>query len=326
MKVSVVTPNYNGLKFFKPYFESLAIQNSFIEEIIIVDNGSTDGSIEFLHDFADSNYPIPIRIIENDDNLGFAPAVNQGIELAKMEYIYSINNDLEVEENAIESLILAMDESISNNENPFSIQSKMIQYHNKDLIDDAGDEYNLLGWTKKLGDGQPVNRFNEKKEIFSSCAGAALYRKSVLEELGCFDNNFFAYVEDIDLSYRAQINGYRNFFNPDSIVYHYGSATSGSRYNEFKVRLAARNNVWLVYKNQPIPQKIINFIFLFCGFLIKYLFFVRKGFGSVYLSGLKEGLRTRNKIKKTEFKWSNWKNYFKIEWKLIKNTVNYLRK
>ncbi|WP_297980577.1 glycosyltransferase family 2 protein [uncultured Methanobrevibacter sp.] len=326
MKVSVVTPNYNGLKFFKPYFESLAIQNSFIEEIIIVDNGSTDGSIEFLHDLADSNYPIPIRIIENDDNLGFAPAVNQGIELAKSEYVYSINNDLEVEENAIESLILAMDESITKNENPFSIQSKMIQYHNKDLIDDAGDEYNLLGWTKKLGDGQPVSRFNEKKEIFSSCAGAALYRKSVLEELGCFDDNFFAYVEDIDLSYRAQINGYRNFFNPDSIVYHYGSATSGSRYNEFKVRLAARNNVWLVYKNQPIPQKIINFIFLFCGFLIKYLFFVRKGFGSVYLSGLKEGLRTRNKIKKTEFKWSNWKNYFKIEWKLIKNTVNYLRK
>ena len=311
MKVSVVTPNYNGLKFLNNYFETLLIQSRFIEEIILIDNNSTDGSIEFIEEFMrSSNYPIDIVLIKNDENLGFAPAVN----------------DVELEWNALEEIIKAMDESIELGENPFSIQSKMIQHYNRKLIDDAGDEYTILAWTKKIGDGQPVERYNEKREIFSSCAGAALYRKSVLEEIGLFDDNFFAYVEDIDLAYRSQIYGYKNYFCPNSIVYHYGSATSGSRYNEFKIRLAARNNVFLIYKNFPILQKIINFIFLFLGFLIKYLFFVRKGYGSTYLDGVKEGLGDRKKLTKTPFLRKNWKNYFKIEWKLIKNTFAYLRK
>lgn len=327
MKVSVVTPNYNGLKFLNTYFETLAIQGRFIEEIIIVDNGSTDGSIQLIEEYMNSpNFKIDIKLIKNEENLGFAPAVNQGIRMAKSEYIFSINNDVELDFMTIEKLLESMESSIASGDNPFSIQSKMISYHDKDLIDDAGDEYNLLAYTKKLGDGSHKDNYNEKMEIFSSCAGAALYRKSALEEIGCFDNNFFAYVEDIDLSFRAQINGYRNFLEPESIVYHYGSATSGSRYNEFKIKLAARNNVWLIYKNYPIPQKIVNFIFIFLGFFIKYLFFLRKGYGSVYLSGVKEGLSGRKGIEKTKFQWKNWKNYFKIEWKMIKNTFSYFKK
>ena len=302
MKVSVVTPNYNGLKFLNTYFETLAIQGRFIEEIIIVDNGSTDGSIQLIEEYMNSpNFKIDIKLIKNEENLGFAPAVNQGIRMAKSEYIFSINNDVELDFMTIEKLLESMEGSIASGDNPFSIQSKMISYHDKDLIDDAGDEYNLLAYTKKLGDGSHKDNYNEKMEIFSSCAGAALYRKSALEEIGCFDNNFFAYVED-------------------------GSATSGSRYNEFKIKLAARNNVWLIYKNYPIPQKIVNFIFIFLGFFIKYLFFLKKGYGSVYLSGVKEGLSQRKRIEKTKFLWKNWKNYFKIEWKMIKNTFSYFRK
>ena len=201
----------------------------------------------------------------------------------------------------------------------------MIQFNNRNLIDDAGDEYTILGWTRKAGDGKALEKYDEKREIFSSCGGAALYRRSVLDEIGMFDDNFFAYLEDIDLSYRAQINGYKNFFSPRSIVYHKGSGTSGSRYNEFKVRISARNNLWLAYKNLALPQKILNFIFLLIGFFIKYVFFLRKGFGHVYLEGLKEGFKTRKKLDRVEFKRENWKNYFKIEWKLIKNTINYLR-
>ena len=326
MKVSVVTPNYNGLKFLNNYFETLLIQSRFIEEIIIIDNASTDGSVEFIEEFINSsNYPIRIILIKNEENLGFAPAVNQGIRESKSEYIYSVNNDVELEWNALDEIIKAMDESISLGENPFSIQSKMIQHYNRELIDDAGDEYTLLAWTKKTGDGQQAEKYVEKREIFSSCAGAALYRKSVLEEIGYFDDNFFAYVEDIDLAYRSQIYGYKNYFCPNSIVYHYGSGTSGSRYNEFKIRLAARNNVYLIYKNFPIIQKIINFIFLFIGFSIKYLFFVKKGYGAIYLDGLKEGLRNRKNLNKTPYLRKNWKNYFKIEWKLIKNIFAYLK-
>ena len=318
MKVSVVTPNYNGEKFLKNYFKSLNEDSEYIGEIIFIDNGSDDSSLEFIKNSA---FNFPVVLIENDENLGFAPAVNQGILKSKYDYILSLNNDTQIKKGSIEKMLNLITE-----DNVFSVQAKMLQFNNKDLIDDVGDEYNLLAWTKKRGENQPSTNYKEVDEIFSSCAGAALYNKVILSELGFFDDNYFAYMEDVDLAIRSQINGYKNLFCPDAIVYHIGSATSGSRYNNFKVRLAARNNVWTVYKNIPIPLKIINFVFLFLGFFIKYIFFLRKGFGSTYLNGVKEGLKTRNKLNKVIFKKSNTKNYFKLEYKLIINTLKFLKK
>ena len=256
MKVSVVTPNYNGEKFLKTFFESLNNDSEFIGEVIIVDNGSTDNSKEYIRN---NTFNFPVKLIENEENLGFAPAVNQGISQAEYEYIFSLNNDTEIEKGSIKALIDLM----SSDDNIFSLQAKMLQYNNKELIDDVGDEYNLLAWTKKTGENHNSSEYTEVCEIFSACAGAAMYKKSLLNEIGMFDDNFFAYMEDVDLAIRSRISGYRNFLCPDAVVYHIGSATSGSRYNEFKVRLAARNNVWVVYKNLPIPLKIVNFIFCF---------------------------------------------------------------
>ena len=319
MKVPVVTPNYNGEKFLKAFFESLNEDSQLIGEVIIVDNGSTDSSKEFIRG---NSFNFPVKLIENTENLGFSPAVNQGIMESQYEYIFSLNNDTEIRKGSIKALtdLMSSDDSI------FSAQAKMLQYDNKELIDDVGDEYNLLAWTKKTGENHNSSEYTEVREIFSACAGAAMYRKSLLDEIGMFDDSFFAYMEDVDLAIRSRINGYRNMLCPDAVVYHIGSATSGSRYNEFKVRLAARNNVWVVYKNLPIPLKIVNFIFLFLGFLIKYLFFVKKGFGPVYLAGIREGLSTRGKIQKVKFKSKNTKNYFKIEYRLIINTLKFLKK
>ena len=319
MKVSVVTPNYNGEKFLKTFFESLNEDCEYIDEVIIVDNGSNDKSKEYIKS---NSFNFPVVLIENSENMGFSPAVNQGIQQAKNEFVFSLNNDTEVRKGSIKALV----DLISSSEDIFSVQAKMLQYKNKELIDDVGDEYNLLAWTKKTGENHKSSEYGEVKEIFSSCAGAAMYKKSVLNEIGMFDDNFFAYMEDVDLAIRSKINGYRNLLCPDAIVYHIGSATSGSRYNEFKVRLAARNNVWVVYKNLPIPLKVLNFIFLFLGFFIKYIFFVKKGFGSTYLSGIREGLSSRDKIDKVEFKSENTKNYFKIEYRLIINTLKFLKK
>lgn len=321
MKVSVVTPNYNGKDFLYAYFESLIKNSNEIGEVIIVDNGSTDGSQEFIRNYREK-VDFPIVLIENSQNLGFAEAVNQGISKARHDYVFSLNNDTVVEKSAILELL----NLLNTDERIFSASSKMVQFNNPELIDDAGDDYTLLAYTKKRGNNQNLNKFIEVSEVFSSCAGAALYRKDLLEELGGFDSEFFAYMEDVDLGYRARINGYKNLFCPNAVVYHIGSATTGSQYNEFKVRLAARNNVWVVYKNLPIPQKIVNILFLFLGFLIKYVFFLKKGFGPTYLNGLKEGLKTRNKIKKVEFRSKNWKNYFKIEYELIKNTFKLLKR
>ena len=320
MKVSVVTPNYNGEKFLKAFFESLNEDSEFIGEVIIVDNGSTDKSRDYIKN---STFNFPVILIENTENLGFAPAVNQAIKKARYEYIFSLNNDTEVKKGSIKALV----DLISSDDKIFSVQSKMLQYKNKELIDDAGDEYNLLAWTKKTGENHNSSEFLEISDIFSACAGAAMYKKSLLDEIGMFDDNFFAYMEDVDLAIRSRIHGYHNLLCPDAIVYHIGSATSGSRHNEFKVRLAARNNVWVVYKNLPIPLKILNFIFLFFGFFIKYLFFKKKGFGSTYIEGIKEGLSTRSeKIDKVKFESKNTKNYFKIEYRLIINTFKFLKK
>lgn len=316
--VSIIIPNYNGSELLKSCIESLIKESNYVLDLIIIDNASTDNSVNYLKNLKQSNN-VQYRFIINKENLGFAVAVNQGISLAKGEFICLLNNDIEVSESFISNMIAC----IKSNSNIFSVSSKMIQFHNRKLIDDAGDEYNLLAWTKKVGEGKSITCYTKSREIFSSCAGAAIYRKSILNEIGYFDENFFAYMEDVDISYRALINGYKNVYCPEAICYHVGSASSGSRYNEFKTTLAPRNNIWIIYKNMPWPQILLNSLFLFMGFLIKYLFFVKKGLGKTYIRSLKSGVLDRNKLNKIKYDNKNFKNYLKIEWLLIKNLIKY---
>ena len=231
-----------------------------------------------------------------------------------------LNNDTVAKRDWLENLI----NSIEKEKNIFSVCSKMLRYDDKNLIDDAGDEYNILGWGYKRGDGQHISKYNNTEEVFSSCAGAAIYRRSILDKIGYFDEHFFAYMEDVDICYRAKIHGYKNIYCADAQIYHIGSATSGSKYNSFKVRLAARNNVYVPYKNMPILQLLMNISFLALGFLVKYLFFIKKGYGKEYKEGFVEGIKTLNKVQKVKFKFKNMKNYINIEWILIKNTLKYV--
>lgn len=317
IQLSVIIPNYNGIRFLKTCFDSLNTQKgqTWLKEVIIVDNNSSDNSVQFIK----KNYPQFI-LIENTDNLGFARAINQGIEVSSGEYIFVLNNDIELEKDCITNLL----ECIKQDSLIFAASAKMIQYYEREKIDDAGDEYTILGWTKRVGYGNPTTEYNKSRNIFSACAGAAIYRKSILEDIGYFDEKFFAYMEDVDLSYRAKINGYENVLCSEAIVYHVGSGTSGTRYNKFKIKLAARNNIYVPYKNMPWPQLIINMPFLLMGYLIKYLFFLRKGHGDVYINGLKEGISSLNHVNKVKYKNENIKNYLKIEWLLIKNTFKFL--
>jgi len=165
---------------------------------------------------------------------------------------------------------------IQKDDDIFEAATKMVQYHDRSKLDDAGDEYTILGWTKKTGEDKSSNLYTSGREIFSACAGAALYRKNIFDKIGYFDENFFAYMEDVDISFRVRIHGFKCFYCPDAIVFHRTSATTGSRYNEFKTKLAARNNVYVPYKNMPWPQLAVNFIFLLLGYFIKYLFFKKK--------------------------------------------------
>ncbi|BDZ69401.1 glycosyltransferase family 2 protein [Methanobacterium ferruginis] len=261
--VTVIIPNYNGKHFLKECLKSLKNQN-YQFEVIIIDNASNDGSVNYIKE----NYP-ESTLIENKTNLGFGGAVNQGIKASNSEYILLLNNDVQLEVDAILNLL----KCIKKDENIFAVSPKMIQYNDRDKMDDAGDEYTLLGLTRRVGYGKSAEGYNRKREIFSACAGASIYRRNVFEKIGYFDENFFAYMGDVDISYRARIHGYKCVYCPEAIVYHIGSASTGSRYNEFKTRLAARNNVYVPYKNMPWPQLILNGVFLFIGYFIKYLFF-----------------------------------------------------
>ena len=318
--VSVIIPNYNGENFIANCLDSLMVQSfsAFGKlEIIVVDDCSTDTSVEIIKTYQN------LRLLENPVNSGFDKSVNQGILASNGKYCLLLNNDVVVDRDFVKYLYLHIDD----NPQVFSVSSKMVRYYERDKLDDTGDFYNLLGWGYKRGDGQSVNAYNKPTAIFSTCAGAGIYRRSVLAELGLFDEAFFAYMEDVDISYRGLINGYQNRYEPKAICYHIGSATTaeGQKYSPFKVQISARNNIYVVYKNMPLIQLLVNSPFLLLGFLIKYGLFLKRGFGRDYAAGIKEGLKNHKKITKVPFQLKNLGNYFFIEAQLVLNVFRQIK-
>ena len=314
--VSIVIPNYNGKHFLENCLKAVFAQTIENMEVIVVDNGSTDGSQEYL-----DTYP-GVRVLKLDKNYGFCGAVNAGIKAADSEYVILLNNDTEVEPDFANELLAA----IQADDKIFSCSSKMVQYHDRTLMDDAGDYYCALGWAFGRGKGGLVENYDAPVTIFASCAGAAIYRKKMLESLGYFDEKHFAYLEDIDVGYRARIYGYRNVYAPKAVVYHVGSGFSGSAHNSFKVKLSSRNSVYLAYKNMPFLQIILNSPFLLLGHLAKWLFFLKKGLGKDYVQGVKEGFTLCKREKKVRFLWKNLPNYCRIQLELWLNMARRLKR
>ena len=154
-----------------------------------MDNGSADGSCSFVS----ANYPW-VHIIELPDNFGFCRAVNEGIKAAKAPYVLLLNNDTEVKEDFVEQMLLA----IRRHKNAFSCAARMVQYHDRDKLDDAGNYYCALGWSFARGKGKNIDLYQKEEKIFSACGGAAIYRKKIMEKIGYFDEEHFAYLEDTD--------------------------------------------------------------------------------------------------------------------------------
>ena len=313
-RATVIIPNYNGMKFLEPCMKALQKQSCQDFTVLVVDNASEDGSVAWLQ----KNCP-ETAILQMKTNTGFSGAVNAGIQASRTPYVILLNNDTEVFPDYVEKLLQAAERS----DKIFSVSSKMIQMYHPDRIDSAGDSYNLLGWAFQRGIDHPVSEYEKPVRIFSACAGAALYRREIFEEIGYFDEMHFAYLEDVDVGYRAQIAGYQNWYCPAARVYHVGSGTSGSKYNSFKVKLAARNSVYLNYKNMPALQLAVNALPLLLGYLLKNSFFRKNGFGEDYTAGLKEGWAKRKQCRKVRFRWKNLGHYMVIEGRLIKNLFTY---
>ena len=230
MKTTVVIPNYNGRNYLQDCLTSL-LEGSEVPAIIVVDNGSVDESAAMVKE----KFPM-VKLIALPENRGFSAAVNIGIHETGTEYVFLLNNDTVVLKDTIEELEAAMER----HPKAFSVAAKMLQMKNPELIDSAGDFYYASGWAFARGKDRKTEAFSKETSVFSACAGAALYRKAVFNEIGDFDENHFAYLEDLDIGYRARIFGYQNWYAPKAKVYHVGSGTSGSRYNQFKIRYSSR--------------------------------------------------------------------------------------
>lgn len=312
---TVVIPNLNGMKYLKGCLDSLMEQSRQDFSILVIDNGSNDGSADYIR----RCYP-EVEVVCFAKNEGFCRAVNEGILRSKTPYVVLLNNDTVCEPCFIEELVRVMERD----PNCFSGGACMLQMQDTDRIDNAGDYYCALGWAFALGKGKPVSFYKNERKIFSACAGAAIYRRSVFEEIGLFDEAHFAYLEDIDVAWRARIAGYCNRYIPNAVVHHMGSATSGSVYNEFKIRHSSRNSVYLIYKNMPFLQILLNLPFLAAGFGIKILFFAKKGYLKEYVMGLGKGVALCDRSKKVKFCSRNLKHYMKIQLELWANVIRRL--
>ena len=309
-ELSVIIPNFNGIKYLRDCFTSLRNQTLRDFEIILVDNGSSDDSVAYTRE----QFP-EIRLVELPENFGFCRAVNEGIYASLAPYVLLLNNDTESAPDFLEEMLAA----IRRHPKAFSCASRMVQFHDREKLDDAGNYYCALGWFYARGKGKDIRAYEREEKIFAACAGAAIYRKAIFEEIGYFDEEHFAYLEDSDIGYRARIYGYENWYTPKAIVYHVGTGTSGSRYNQFKTRYSSRNNVYLLYKNMPFFQIIVNLPFLIAGFGIKFLFFLGKGMGREYLAGIKNGFQISKKDRKVRFTWKHLPQYILIQLELWVN-------
>ncbi len=250
-------------------------------ETIVVDNGSMDGSAQLVQE----QFP-EVLLIQLDRNVGFSAANNIGVQHARGKYIALLNNDTEVDPHWLEELVKALE---SRPDIDFCA-SKMLVYDRRELADACGDFYSIDGTGGKLGRLQLTVLYNEPQEVFGACAGAAIYRRELLEELGGFDEDFFLAHEDTDLSFRAQLRGHRCLYVPTAIVYHHVSATIGVDSDTY-IYYGHRNAEYVYIKNMPgpllwrsLPSHLLLNVALF-------LFYMRRGQAGPFLRAKWDALK-----------------------------------
>ncbi len=240
--VSVIIPNYNGRRYLRTCLESLRRQTYRDFEVVVVDDGSQDGSVRLIK----AEFP-EVKVIGLEKNNGFSAAVNVGICESKGELVALLNNDVEADPGWLEALVSAAKQY------PWAgfFACKMLQFSRRDILDGAGDAYLRFGGARRIGHGElDHGQYDESREVLGACAGAALYRRTLFDSIGLFDEDFVGFHEDIDLSLRAQWAGLGCLYVPKAQIYHIGGGTA-SPDSPLAVRLAVQNRWNLVVKNVP---------------------------------------------------------------------------
>lgn len=240
--VTVVIVSWNSEQWLKQCLSHLTMQTLPPKAVVVVDNASTDGSARLVEQFAQ------VQLIRAESNLGFAAGNNLALRECTTEFVALLNPDAFVEPDWLEQLIAGA----RRHPEAAAFGSRQLTWSAPDILDGTGDAYHLSGlvWRSRWGARQQPEDLREHA-IFSPCAAAAMYRRAALEEVGGFDEDYFCYVEDVDLGFRLQLAGYQAIYVPQAVVQHVGSATSGGSHSDFCVFHGHRNVVWTYVKNMP---------------------------------------------------------------------------
>ena len=238
--ISVVIPNWNGAELLPSCLDALREQTLAGQEIIVVDNASSDDSCQLVAD----RYP-EVRLLRLEENRGFSGGCNAGIMIANGEIIALLNTDAEADERWLEALV----DVLRRHPEAGSAASKMLLHDRRDVINSAGDYYGHDGIPGSRGVWeQDAGQYDEEAWVFGACGGAAAYRRGMLDEIGVLDESFFMYCEDVDLAWRVQLAGWRCIYAPEAKVYHRLSATGGGALSSF---YTGRNTLYVIAKDMP---------------------------------------------------------------------------
>ena len=253
LTLAIVIVNWNGAQHLDECLTALRVQTLHPEtEVIVIDNGSTDGSIEVLDRYSEF-----VRVIRNPDNVGFAAGCNQGIQAGRSEFVALLNNDAVVAPTWLENLVRAMRRAPDIG----FCTGKVLSYYDHSVFDNTGHVVYADGLTRGRGRLQhDRGQFEREEEVFAFSGCAALLRRDMLDDIGLLDEQFFAYCEEADLTFRARLRGWRGLYVPTAVAYHKFSASTEG-FSALKALHVERNRFWLAVKNLPLPLLLMSFGF-----------------------------------------------------------------
>lgn len=278
--VAIVVLNWNGAKILEDAINSLLKQDYSSYKIIIVDNGSIDSSRDIITKIKAKNTDL-VEVILNDTNLGFAGGVNVGIKYAldnNFHYVALFNNDAVAQKDWLSNLLSSFDSAST-----LGAVTGLLLHRNGKTIDSTGDWYSYWGLPFPRNRDEPVQNAPQSGFIFGASGGATLYKTEMFKEIGMLDDRFFAYFEDVDISFRAQIAGYKFYFNKEAIAYHIQGATS-SKFPGFGKYQMFKNLPQLYFKNVPTQLLLpigIRFFPILLAFFIRSLFNYREAWPAI---------------------------------------------
>ena len=286
--VTVIIVNWNGKKLLPDCLESLRKQEYQHFSTILVDNGSSDGSLELISEV----YP-EIKVISLSENMGFAAANNAAFSQAKTKYIALLNNDAVAHPHWLKH----MTEGLENDPSAGFAAARIVYDDNREIIDRAGDGYSTAGAGVLRGRGAKAKEYAQTQYIFGACAAAAMYRKAMLDHVGFFDPEFFLINEDVDLGFRGQISGYRCLYIPEAIVYHKVSS-SIIRDSPVSIYYGHRNLEWVYFQNMPAGLLLRSLWSHALYDLAAFLYFACKGLAGPFLRAKWHAVRSFKRVMK----------------------------